>query len=110
MRVSAMGVPVQFRLPDSEGPGGDMSTYVDDDGSVWSQSKSARSPLRWNRWDESMQRGVWYAGDVEIGGVLAPPGGRGLMTVQRRTQVLSMERQSAKADHATILAAAPERD
>ena len=106
----AMGVPVQFRLPDGEEPGGGESTYVDDDGSVWSQSMAARNPLRWNRWDESMERGAWFAGGVEIGGVLALPGGSGLMTVQRRTQVLSMERHSAKADHASILAAAPRRD
>lgn len=106
----AMGVPVQFRLPDGEEAGGGESTYVDDDGSVWSQSMAARNPLRWNRWDESLERGAWFAGGVEIGGVLALPGGSGLMTVQRRTQVLSMERHSAKADHASILAAAPRRD
>lgn len=106
----ATGVPVQFRLPDGEEPGGSESTYVDGDGSVWSQSMSARNPLRWNRWDKSMEGGAWYAGDVEIGGVLALPGGRGLMTVQRRTQVLSMGGQAAKADHASILAAAPGRD
>lgn len=102
----ATGVPVQFRLPDgAEADGG--STYADDDGSVWSQTMSARNPLRWNRWDESMERGAWYAGDVELGGVLALPGGSGLMTVQRRVQVRSMDHASAKADHQRILAAAP---
>ncbi|SCK33006.1 hypothetical protein [Streptomyces sp. WMMB 322] len=106
----AMGVPVQFGLPDDAGAeAADESAYVDDDGSVWSQTMSARNPLRWNRWDESMERGAWFAGDIELGGVLALPGGRGLMTVQRRTQVLSMERKSAKADHARLLAAAPGR-
>ena len=32
------------------------------------------------------------------------------MTVQRRTQVLTMAQESAKTDHANILAAAPGRD
>lgn len=106
----ATGVPVQFRLPDeAAADGADDNAYVDDDGSVWSQSMSARNPLRWNRWDESMERGAWYAGDAGLGGVLALPGGSGLMTVQRRVQVLSMARQSAKADHASILAGAPGR-
>lgn len=108
--MEAKGVPVQFRLPEGAGPGGGESTYVDDDGSVWSQSMSARNPLRWNRWDVSMERGAWYAGDVELGGVLALPGGSGLMTVHRRTQVLSMEQSSPKSDHARILEAAPGRD
>lgn len=105
----AGGVPVQLRLPDGETAGDGENAYVDDDGSVWTQSMSARDPLRWNRWDGALERGAWYAGDLEIGGVLALPGGRGLMTVRRRTQVLSMERQTAKADHASILAAAPGR-
>lgn len=105
----AGGVPVQFRLPDRHERDG-RSTYVDDDGSAWSESMCARDPLRWNRWDESMQRGAWYAGDLELGGVLALPGGNALMTVQRRTQVLSMERRSARTDYADILAAAPGRD
>ncbi|WP_314176890.1 hypothetical protein [Streptomyces winkii] len=104
------GVPVQLRLPEGTEPDGGKSTYEDEDGSLWSQSMSARNPLRWNRWDERMETGAWYAGNVEIGGVLALPGGSGLMTVQRRTQVLSMEHRSAKADHASILSAAPGRD
>lgn len=103
----ATGVPVQFRLPDGEEPGGSESTYVDDDGSVWSQSMSARNPLRWNRWDTAMEKGAWFAGDVERGGVLALPGGRCLMTLQRRWQVLTMEKRTAKAEHESILAAAP---
>jgi hypothetical protein len=105
----SQGVPVQFRLPDGEAPGSDENAYVDDDGSLWSQTMAARSPLRWNRWDESMTHGAWYAGDPGLGGVLALPGGHGLMTVQRRTQVLTMARESARTDHANILAAAPGR-
>jgi hypothetical protein len=105
----AGGVPVQLCLPDGHERHG-KSTYVDDDGSAWSESMCARDPLRWNRWDESMERGAWYAGDLGLGGVLALPGGNALMTVQRRTQVLSMERRSAGADYACILAAAPGRD
>ncbi|WP_139140785.1 hypothetical protein [Streptomyces abyssalis] len=107
----ATGVPVQFRLSDdAAADAADENAYVDDDGSTWSQSMSARNPLRWNRWDESMERGAWYAGDVELGGVLALPGGSGLMTVQRRIQVRSMEQRSVRADHERILAAAPGRD
>lgn len=110
----ARGVPVQFLLPDDAAAeaanAADENAYVDEDGSVWSQSMSARDPLRWNRWDESLERGAWYAGDVRIGGVLALPGGNGLMTVQRRTQMLAMRGHSAKADHASLLAAAPGRD
>ncbi|RAJ63572.1 hypothetical protein K378_03687 [Streptomyces sp. Amel2xB2] len=106
----ALGVSVQFRLPDGAEADDGESTYADDDGSVWSESMSARNPLRWNRWDEAMERGAWYAGDLAIGGVLALPGGRGLMTVQRGTRVRSMEGRSAKAEHARILAAAPGRD
>jgi hypothetical protein len=107
--TEATGVPVQFRLPDGADVAASEDAYVDDDGSVWSQSMSARNPLRWNRWDASMERGAWFAGDLETGGVLALPGGSGLMSVQCRTRVLSMEGRSAKAVHASILAAAPRR-
>lgn len=119
------GVPVQFRLPDGEGPDsaeqpygeqpyGERAyaedAYVDDDGSVWSRTMAARNPLRWNRWDTSMTHGAWYAGDPERGGVLALPGGDGLMTVQRRARVLTMAQETAGTDHAQILAAAPGRN
>ncbi|MCH6162957.1 hypothetical protein [Streptomyces marispadix] len=105
----ARGVAVQLRLPGGAHPGGGESAYADEDGTLWSQSLSARDPLRWNRWATGLEEGAWFAGDVERGGVLALPGPRGLMTVQRRSQVLSMEGRTARAEHESILAAAPGR-
>lgn len=70
----AKGVPVQFRWsPESEG-------------GEWTRSVVARNPLRWNRWDDAMQHGAWYAGGTGPLAVLALPGGRGLMTVHMRTR------------------------
>lgn len=91
----ATGVVVQFRLLDGD--------------DAWSQTLSARDPLRWNRWDSALEQGAWFAGDPRLGGVLARPGGHGLMTVQRRTQVLASERLTARADHDSLLAAAADR-
>jgi hypothetical protein len=105
----ATGVAVQLRLPDGAETGDGESSYTDEDGTSWSQSLSARDPLRWNRWEGRMEQGAWFAGDVERGGVLALPGPRGLMTVQRRSQVLSMESRTAKAEHESIVAAGPGR-
>ncbi len=72
----------------------------------WSPTMSARNPLRWNRYDPALERGVWFAGDFTISGVLALPGGHGLMTVQRPTRILVEEKGSAKRDHEGVLAAA----
>jgi hypothetical protein len=47
----------------------------------------ARNPLRWNRWDAAMESGAWFAGDPAFGGVIALPGGRGLMALERRSQM-----------------------
>lgn len=104
----ATGVVVQLRLPASAECGAHGDRYVDEEG-AWSQSMCARNPLRWNRWDAAMEQGAWFAGDLERGGVVALPGGHGLMRMQRRTQVLAMERQTAKGDHESVLAAAPGR-
>jgi hypothetical protein len=103
------GVAVQLRLPDGARPDDGESPYADEDGTLWSQSLAARDPLRWNRWATELEQGAWFAGDVERGGVLALPGPRGLMTVQRRSQVLSMEGRTARAEHEGIVAAGPGR-
>lgn len=103
----ATGVVVQFRLPD-DAETEEEDRYVDGEG-TWTQSMCARNPLRWNRWDVAMESGAWFAGDPERSGVLALPGGDGFMTVRRRTEVLTLERQTAKGDHERVLAAAPGR-
>lgn len=84
------GVAVQLR----SAPDGD-----------WTPGLSARDPLRWNRWNAALEQGAWFAGDVGLGGVLALPGGHGLMTVQRRIRALSAEGSSVRDDHERILAA-----
>lgn len=69
----AMGVPVQFRwTPEAAGGG-------------WSRSVVARDPLRWNRWDVAVENGAWLAVGDGPTGVLALPGGRGLMTLHVRS-------------------------
>ncbi|MGR8009781.1 hypothetical protein [Streptomyces hypolithicus] len=67
------GVPVQLRT----GPG-------DDD---WSEPMRARNPLRWNRWSAEMENGAWFAGDPAFGGVIALPGGGGLMSLGRGSRL-----------------------
>ncbi|MGX1886444.1 hypothetical protein [Streptomyces sp. NPDC055287] len=49
----------------------------------WSRPLTARNPLRWYRWDPEMENGVWLAGSPASGAVVALPGGRGLMTLER---------------------------
>jgi hypothetical protein len=79
------GVPVQFRWsPESEG-------------GEWTRSVVARNPLRWNRWDDAMQQGAWFAGGAGPMAVLALPGGRGLMTVQMRTRAVVSGRAGSAA-------------
>ncbi|MGW0550017.1 hypothetical protein [Streptomyces altiplanensis] len=56
----------------------------DDD---WSPAMLSRNPLRWNRWDTAMESGAWFAGDPAFGGVVALPGGSGLMTFERRSRM-----------------------
>ncbi len=68
------GVPVQFRF------------VLEADGGQWTPSVVARNPLRWNRWDSAMEQGAWLAGGEGPMGVLALPGGQGLMTVHLRTR------------------------
>ncbi|MFR9755167.1 hypothetical protein [Streptomyces sp. TR06-5] len=69
----------------------------------------ARDPRRWTRWDERVERGAWFAGDPSRWGVLAVPGGTGLMTVQRSRANLSADRTDATRDLRAVLDAAPVR-
>ncbi|MFF4525599.1 hypothetical protein [Streptomyces bluensis] len=62
------GVPVQIRIGEGE------------DG--WAPVMVARAPFRSRRWMGEMENGAWFAGDLDRGGVLALPGGRGLMAVR----------------------------
>ncbi|MFC4888989.1 hypothetical protein ACFPK5_28045 [Streptomyces beijiangensis] len=61
----AMGIAVQLKPGDGQ------------DG--WTRGMVARNPLKWNRWNPEMERGAWFAGDLPLGGVIALPGGSGLM-------------------------------
>ena len=45
---------------------------------------SAQAPLFRRRWPEAMERGAWYAGDINGQGVLAVPGGDSLMEIKPR--------------------------
>lgn len=65
--VDSQGIPVQLLKSDGE----------------WSRVATARNPLRWYRWNRAMERGVWLAGSAGAGGVLALPGGNGLMEIKR---------------------------
>lgn len=69
----ASGVPIQLQLSAAAEP-------VQSDGFM-----SARGTVHRRRWPEAMEYGAWYAGDVEGHGVLALPGGTGLMEVQPRS-------------------------
>ncbi|MBT2504801.1 hypothetical protein J7I98_02605 [Streptomyces sp. ISL-98] len=51
--------------------------------SDWSKTMRAVNPLRRKRWTGAMEQGAWFAGDPEFGGVIAVPGGRDLMTLER---------------------------
>lgn len=64
------GIPVTIEKSDGE-----------DD---WGGVVVLRSPLGSKRWDERMESGAWFAGDVPLGGVMALPGGDELMKIQRR--------------------------
>ncbi|MBT2395185.1 hypothetical protein [Streptomyces sp. ISL-100] len=54
----------------------------------WSKIMRAINPLqRKGRtgaiWTGAMEKGAWFAGDPEFGGVIAVPGGGDLMTLER---------------------------
>ncbi|MFC4494157.1 hypothetical protein ACFPA8_08420 [Streptomyces ovatisporus] len=100
------GVVVQFRSPHTARTTDDAEGWYSDEHGTWSPTMSARNPLRWNRWDAELEKGAWFAGDLQLGGVLARPGGQGLMTVQRRAHVLHSERTSAERDHRSVVASA----
>jgi hypothetical protein len=70
------GVTVQLCL------GGDGAQARGDD--EWTELRSARGPIHRRRWPEAMERGAWYAGEATGRGVLALPGGSGLMEVAAR--------------------------
>ncbi|MDG4856957.1 hypothetical protein P8605_02070 [Streptomyces sp. T-3] len=53
----------------------------------WSQRMKAINPLRRKRWTGVMEKGAWFAGDPEFGGVIAEPGGRQFMTLERRARM-----------------------
>ncbi|WP_327353045.1 hypothetical protein [Streptomyces sp. NBC_01304] len=63
-----MALPVQLRTD----PDGD-----------WSRTMRAINPLQRKRWTGEMEHGAWFAGNLEDGGVIAAPGGRDLMTLER---------------------------
>ncbi|MDG4856965.1 hypothetical protein P8605_02115 [Streptomyces sp. T-3] len=63
-----MALPVQLRTT----PDGD-----------WSRTMRAINPLQRKRWTGEMEHGAWFAGDPEVGGVIAVPGGRDMMTLER---------------------------
>ncbi|MGW7055551.1 hypothetical protein [Streptomyces sp. NPDC054887] len=64
----------------------------------WSRQLTARNPLRWNRWDPAMEHGVWLAGSPASGAVVALPGGRGLMTLDRRPRDVVSPRRPDRRD------------
>jgi hypothetical protein len=49
----------------------------------WSKTMRAVNPLQRRRWTGAMEQGAWFAGDPEFDGVIAVPGGRDLMTLER---------------------------
>lgn len=106
------GIAVQLPLPSSTsatasagfGKGGPMAGAADD--AQWTPTMCARDPRRYNRWDERLERGAWFAGDPTRWGVLAQPGGMGLMTVHRSQANLSADRTSAKQDLEKVLGTA----
>ncbi|MFC7303473.1 hypothetical protein ACFQVC_04490 [Streptomyces monticola] len=72
-----MALPVQLRNATDGSDGGDGT-----DGG-WSRTMRAVNPLQRKRWTGALEDGAWFAGDPEFGGVLAEPGGRELMTLER---------------------------
>ncbi|MFD5425028.1 hypothetical protein [Streptomyces sp. NPDC127084] len=94
--------------PEAKGVAVHLALGAGTDGEVrWSPTMCARDPRRWNRWDDRLEQGAWFAGDPTKWGVLALPGGEGIMTVQRSTANHSTERTTAKQDRERVLAAAP---
>ncbi|MBT2526156.1 hypothetical protein J7E91_12060 [Streptomyces sp. ISL-99] len=64
----------------------------------WSRPLTARNPLRWYRWDPAMENGVWLAGSPASGAVVAMPGGRGLMTLERHHRDVVSPRRPDRRD------------
>ncbi|MBT2504800.1 hypothetical protein J7I98_02600 [Streptomyces sp. ISL-98] len=66
------GTAVQLRL----GDGGDDAD--------WTPVLAARTWRRRTRWSGEFEHGAWFAGNADRGGVIALPGGHGLMTLHRQ--------------------------
>jgi hypothetical protein len=66
------GTAVQLRLGD-EGSDEDRTPVL-----------AARTWRRRTRWSGEFEHGAWFAGNPDRGGVLALPGGHGLMTLHRQ--------------------------
>lgn len=124
--AESTGVPVQLCVPADAGaePGavgtggvrkhdagraGVWSHGSSEEEPGWSPSLLARSPVRWNRWNDDLEAGAWFAGDPNLGGVLALPGGKELMFITRRLEVQRMERSTNKRDHERLIAAGSTR-
>lgn len=78
-------------------PGGVPVQLMTSEGG-WSRALTARDPLRWYRWDTAMENGVWMAGSPARGAVVALPGGRGAMTLERRRPDVVPPRRPQRRD------------
>lgn len=62
----------------------------------WTVGFAARNYRSLGRWDQQMEKGVWFAGDLPFGGVIARPGGEELTFVQADDMtLLAAEREAA---------------
>jgi len=52
----------------------------------WLRTMRAINPLQRKRWTGELEHGAWFAGDPEFGGVIAAPGARDFMTLERGTR------------------------
>ncbi|MEU9116704.1 hypothetical protein AB0D04_34380 [Streptomyces sp. NPDC048483] len=73
------GTGVQLRLGDSGSGSGSGSGSEPD----WTPVMAARTWRRRKYWSRELEDGAWFAGDPDRGGVIARPGGHGLMTLRR---------------------------
>lgn len=65
----------------------------------WSVELLARNVMSQSRWDSEMEKGVWFAGDLPFGGVIARPGCEEIAFVQARvTKELASEREAASPE------------
>lgn len=65
-------------------------------GYPWTSEMVARNPLSATGWAKEMESGVWFAGDLPFGGVIAKPRGEEPMFMQPQPWAeMSSERESA---------------